>query len=350
MKNVLPKLQAILAAVLFGASAPLAKLLLGNIDPIMLAAILYLGCGLGLLLFRLIQKFIIKQTLNEANLDSKDLPWLTGAILAGGVAAPIILMISLKNTPAATASLLLNFEGVATTVIAALAFKEALGKRIWVAVAILTMASIILTWDVNGSWGFSVGAVGVIIACVFWGIDNNFTRNISAKDPTVIVTAKGIVAGTVSLIIALFSGNSIPSLKIVLAALILGFFSYGISVIMFIFAMRSLGAARTSAFFGSAPFIGTIISLILFRELPGINFILSIPVMIVGAIVILWEDHHHIHNHDRFEHNHRHTHDDNHHTHNHDKKENKEHTHFHIHDELEHEHSHVPDIHHRHLH
>jgi drug/metabolite transporter (DMT)-like permease len=257
----------------------------------------------------------MKQTLKEANLELKDLPWLTGAILAGGLAAPIILMISLKNTPAATASLLLNFEGVSTTVVAAIFFKEALGKRIWSAVGLITFASIILTWDTNGIWGISIGALGVILACAFWGMDNNFTRNISAKDPITIVTVKGIVAGIVSLVIALISGNSIPNLKIIVAALILGFLSYGISIILFIFAMRSLGAARTSAFFGSAPFIGTTISLLLFREWSGVNFILSIPVMIVGAVVILWEDHH-----------------------------------WHVHEELEHDHTHTPDIHHRHLH
>jgi len=354
MKNIFPKLQAIIAAVLFGISAPLAKFLLGNIEPVLLAALLYLGCGFGLLFLRLIQKLAIKQTAKEANLALKDLPWLTGAILAGGVAAPIILMISLNNTPAATASLLLNFEGAATTVIAAVAFKEALGKRVWAAVALITCASIILTWDTNGAWGFSIGAVGVIAACAFWGMDNNFTRNISAKDPVAIVIVKGIAAGTVSLIIALFLGNSIPGLKIVLASLILGFFSYGISIIMFIFAMRSLGAARTSAFFGSAPFIGTIISLLLFRERPEVNLILSLPVMIVGTVFILWEDHVHVHKHERLEHAHRHTHDDNHHIHEHDHEydgeKNKEHTHWHIHEELEHEHPHTPDIHHRHLH
>jgi drug/metabolite transporter (DMT)-like permease len=349
-ENIYPKLQAALAAILFGASAPIAKLLLGDIEPVLLAALLYLGSGFGLLIFKAQQKFRVKNATKEAGLSSKDLPWLVGAILAGGVVAPIILMISLKNTPAATASLLLNFEGVATSAIAVLVFKESLGKRIWAAIALITIASIILTWDAKGAWGLSVGALGVVIACAFWGMDNNFTRNISAKDPIAIVTIKGIVAGTVSLIIAFLSGSSIPSLKFVLAALILGFFSYGISIIMFIFAMRSLGAARTSAFFGSAPFIGAIISLFLFRELPGMNFILSIPVMVGGAVFILWEDHLHIHKHDGFGHDHRHKHDDNHHIHEHNGDTNIEHTHWHVHEDLKHEHSHTPDIHHRHTH
>lgn len=150
IKSVYPKLQAITAAMLFGVSAPLSKLLLGDIEPVLLAALLYLGCGFGLLLLRILQKVLTNHSAKEAALVRKDIPWLAGAILAGGVAAPIILMISLKNTPATTASLLLNFEGVATSIIAAIVFKEALGKRIWAAVVFITLASIILTWDEKG--------------------------------------------------------------------------------------------------------------------------------------------------------------------------------------------------------
>jgi len=195
--GTVPKLQAIMAAILFGASAPLAKLLLGNIQPVMLAALLYLGCGLGLFTLRLLRNLFVRSILREAGLTSPDIPWLMGAILAGGVAAPIILMFSLKNTPAATASLLLNFEGVATSLIAVLLFKEALGKRVWAAVAIITLASIVLTLDGKGAWGFSIGAAGVLLACIFWGIDNNFTRNISAKDPLLIVIIKGSRIGII---------------------------------------------------------------------------------------------------------------------------------------------------------
>jgi drug/metabolite transporter (DMT)-like permease len=350
MKNAYPKLQAIMASVLFAASAPLSKLLLGDIEPVLLAALLYLGCGFGLLFIKILRKLTIRDSSKEARLVAKEIPWLAGAILAGGVAAPIILMLSLKNTPAATASLLLNFEAVSTSVIASIAFKEALGKRIWVAVALITTASVILSWDTKGAWGFSFGAVGVILACVFWGIDNNFTRNISDKDPVSIVTIKGIVAGSVSLAIALSTGSSIPSMKAVFAALILGFFSYGISIILFIFAMRSLGAARTSAFFGSAPFVGAIISIVLFREWPGINFIFLLPVMIAGAVLILWEDHSHVHKHEMIEHEHRHVHTDNHHLNEPGDNELIEHTHWHIHKEIEHSHEHTPDIHHRHVH
>jgi drug/metabolite transporter (DMT)-like permease len=350
MKNTMPKLQALMAAILFGASAPLAKLLLGNVDPIMLAALLYFGCGLGLFIFSGLQNVIVKHEKKEAGLTINDIPWLAGAILFGGVAAPIVLMISLDKTPAATASLLLNFEGVATCVIATLAFKEALGKRIWTAITFITVASIVLTWNSNGNLGISIGAVGVVLACVFWGMDNNFTRNISAKNPLTIVTIKGIIAGIVSLVIALSTGSSIPNLKVTLAALILGFFSYGISIILFILGMRSLGAARASAFFGSAPFVGTLLSFFIFREWPGANFLLSLPIMIVGAVLILWEDHLHPHKHEMLEHEHRHTHDDSHHQHEHGGKEASDHSHWHIHSEEIHEHPHTPDIHHRHVH
>lgn len=339
-----------MAAILFGASAPLAKLLLGNIQPVMLAALLYLGCGLGLFTLRLLQNLFVRSILREAGLTSPDIPWLMGAILAGGVAAPIILMFSLKNIPAATASLLLNFEGVATSLIAVLSFKEALGKRVWAAVAIITLASIVLTLDGKGAWGFSIGAVGVLLACIFWGIDNNFTRNISAKDPLLIVTIKGIAAGSVSFVIAMFTGGSIPRFSVVFAALILGFISYGISIILFILAMRSLGAARSSAFFASAPFAGALISLLLFREWPEATFFISLPIMIVGTALIFWEDHLHLHKHERFEHEHRHIHDDGHHNHQQNDDGIKEHSHWHVHEEIEHQHSHAPDIHHRHVH
>ncbi len=348
-RNIYPKLQAILAAVLFGISAPLSKLLLNGVDPVMLAALLYLGSGFGLLFAAIIQKFTSPAE-KEAPLVRKDIPWLAGAIITGGVAAPIILMLSLKNTPAATASLLLNFEGVATSLIAVIAFKEALGKWIWTAVACITLASVILTWDASGSWGISIGAAGVMLACFFWGMDNNFTRNISAKSPLSIVTVKGISAGTVSLVIALSAGNRFPAPGIILAALALGFLSYGTSIFLFVFAMRSLGAARTSAFFGSAPFVGAIVSLIIFREWPGINLLLSLPFMIAGTILILREDHAHLHRHITIEHDHRHTHDDNHHMHAHNENDLTEHTHKHIHTNIEHAHAHSPDIHHRHEH
>lgn len=208
--------QAITAALLFGTSAPIAKLLLGDIQPVPLAAFLYLGSGIGLLVFWLLQRFKKNYIKVEASIKKEDIKWLLGAVLTGGVIAPIVLMFSLKNTPASTASLLLNFEGVSTTLIAVLAFKEAIGKRIWLATVSITIASILLSWNFNGEWGFSIGALGVLMACIMWGLDNNFTRNISTKDPLITVIIKGVGAGSVSLVIAMILHNTLPSFKIIL--------------------------------------------------------------------------------------------------------------------------------------
>ena len=191
-------LLALLAALLFGVSAPLSKLLLSDIAPMPLASLLYFGCGAGVLLFKLATAFSHKKEKTEAGMSRRDVPWLAGIILTGGVAAPVILMYSLKATPSATASLLLNFEAVATACIAAIFFKESLGKRVWISIALITAATVVLSWSDSGQWGFSLGAVGIITACLLWGIDNNLTRNISAKDPLITAIAKGFGAGTVS--------------------------------------------------------------------------------------------------------------------------------------------------------
>jgi len=354
MKNrtIGPILKAILAAALFGASAPISKLLLGEIAPTLMASFLYLGSGIGLYLQRYFQSSD-KRFNDEARLTRNDYPWLIGAVSVGGIAAPIMLMFSLKNTPASTASLLLNFEGVATTVIAVLAFKEAVGKRIWMAVLLITMASILLSWDSSGQWGFSLGAIGVLSACILWGIDNNFTRNVSSKDPLSIVIIKGLSAGTFSLILSLILGFPLPSFKFIFLAMVLGYFSYGLSIVLFIRAMRELGSARTSALFGTAPFVGVALSLLLFRENQGTLFLLSLPIMIMGAVFLLKENHEHLHKHDTTEHEHRHNHSDSHHTHGHSDDEipkNGYHSHVHKHDFLSHEHQHTPDIYHRHAH
>ncbi|MHB8125687.1 MAG: DMT family transporter [Desulfitobacteriaceae bacterium] len=351
-KNKIAVLQAIAAAALFGISAPISKLLLAEIAPVPMAALLYLGSGIGLFLWRYLQK-ADKRFSNEAKIVKNDLPWLIGAILVGGIAAPIVLMFSLKNAPASTASLLLNFEGVATTIIAGVVFKEHVGKRIWGAVLLITVASILLSWNTSAQWGFSLSALGVLTACVLWGIDNNFTRNVSAKDPLSIITIKGLSSGTFSLILALVIGQSFPHLFYVVIAMILGCFSYGFSIVLFIRAMRELGSARTSALFGIAPFLGAVLSVFLFREAQGIQFIVSLTVMIFGAVLLLKEEHMHLHKHTKFEHEHRHNHNDLHHTHFHqgDKlARDGYHSHVHQHDTTEHRHSHTPDIHHRHIH
>ena len=344
-------LQALLAAVFFGASAPLSKLLLGDVPPVLMAAFLYLGSGTGITLIQLAQKLRHPDRKNEAGLSRADLPSLTGAILAGGVAAPIVLMFSLKNTPASTASLLLNFEGVGTTLIALLAFKEAIGGRTWAAILSITLASIVLSTDFTasgGGWGFSLGALGVIGACVLWGLDNNFTRTISDKDPLAIVAWKGLLAGTFSLCLGLFLGNQLPSLLTIAAIMLMGFVCYGLSTMLFIQSMRGLGAARTSALYGTAPLAGVVLSIFIFGEIPSILFIVALFLAMGGALLLINEKHAHFHIHALLVHDHRHEHTDPSHTH--DNPSAGAHAERHEHPAEEHEHDHSPDIHHRHGH
>ena len=288
----------------------------------------------------------------EAKLAKEDIKWLAGATLAGGVIAPIILLYSLDTTPAATASLLLNFESVATTLIATILFKETMSRRAWWAILIITSASVLLSINLNTSWGFSLGAVGIVAACLFWGIDNNLTRNISAKDPIMIVTVKGFVAGIFSLILALLLGQTIPGWKIILKALALGSLSYGASITLFIIALRGLGAARTSALFSTSPLSCLALSLILFKELPGFLFFAAIPLMILGTYLLVNEKHAHKHAHEFLSHDHSHKHNDEHHEHDHENGLSIISSHTHPHDHLPNElsHHHMPDIHHRHEH
>ena len=338
-------LQALLAALFFGASAPISKLLLGDVPPVLMAAFLYLGSGTGISLIKLTQSLTSNQ--KEAGIKSPDIKWLAGAILSGGIAAPIILMISLKNTPASTASLLLNFECVATTLIAMLIFKEAISRRAWIAIAVITLASILLSTNFGNSWGISLGALGVLLACVLWGVDNNFTRNISAKDPLTIVAWKGLISGTFSLLLGLLLGQRLPALTSILSVLLLGFLSYGLSTMLFIYSMRGLGAARTSALYGTAPLAGVLLSIVIFGELPSLLFIIAAIIMLGGALLLINEEHAHSHVHTVLFHEHSHRHDD--HAHRHDEVDGV-HSHEHEHPAEEHEHGHMPDIHHRHGH
>ena len=338
-------LQALLAAIFFGSSAPIAKLLLGDISPIFLAGFLYLGSGSGVALVKLLNQIQVKE--KEAGIKSDDVKWLAGAIISGGIIAPIVLLISLQNTPASTASLLLNFEGVGTTLIALLFFKEAISRRAWFAILVITLASIFISTNFEQGFNFSLGALGIILACFLWGLDNNFTRNISGKDPLAIVAWKGLVAGTFSFLLAWDLGNSFPSLQTILWTLLLGFICYGLSTILFIRSMRGLGAARTSALYGIAPLAGVLLSIFIFGEFPSFFFIIAIILMIGGALLLINENHEHSHNHTAILHEHSHSHDDSMHRHADAKGV---HSHEHEHPAQEHEHDHTPDIHHRHGH
>jgi drug/metabolite transporter (DMT)-like permease len=348
-----PILQALGAAVLFGASAPLSKMLLQDIEPVILAGLLYLGSGVSAVILRYFRLASEKDVPVEADLTPHDIPWLAGAVIAGGILAPILLLLGLKSTPAATASLLLNLESVATVVIASFIFREAIGKRVWWAMAFISIAGIALSLDVTGRWGLSIGALAVIGACFLWGLDNNLTRNVSAKDPLAIVAIKGLAAGSFSLLLGLILGNSLPSLWIIVLAMLVGSFSYGVSITLFVLAMRSLGAARTGTLFSTAPFVGAALSLVILREQPTTLFFVSLPLMIIGVALMLSESHAHAHAHELEEHDHCHSHPDSHHLHTHDSESPEEaltHSHWHTHPPAVHVHAHTPDLHHRHNH
>jgi drug/metabolite transporter (DMT)-like permease len=356
--QIIPVLQAILAAVLFGSSAPLSKILLNDLQPITLAGLLYLGSGLFAILFSIVRKPIRnvhgQSVQTEAGLRKPDLPWLAGAIMAGGILGPILLLVGLQRTPASTAALLLNFESVATVIVAAFVFKEAIGKRIWWAIGLIAIASIILSWNASDQWGISLGAFAVLGACLMWGIDNNLTCNISAKDPMAIVMVKGFVAGGFSLALSLLLGYAVPGVETISIALLVGSLCYGASISLFVLALRNLGAARTGTLFATAPFVGVLLSFLFLREILTLQFLLSLPLMLLGTWFLLTEDHGHAHTHERLLHEHCHQHNDQHHEHNHIDDQLapypvEEHSHWHRHDN-NHSHDHVPDIHHRHDH
>jgi len=335
-------LQALLAALFFGASAPISKLLLGDVPPVLMAAFLYLGSGTGISLIKLYQRLTSNQ--KEAGIKRPDVIWLAGAIVSGGILAPIILMISLNNTPASTASLLLNFEGAGTTLIALIFFRESISRRALIAIFAITLASIFLSTSFQGGFSLSLGSLGILLACFLWGVDNNFTRNISAKDPLTIVAWKGLVAGAFSLILGLFLGQQLPALIAILSILLLGFISYGLSTMLFIYSMRGLGAARTSALYGTAPLAGVLLSILIFKDPITLLFGIAAVLMAAGALLLANEEHAHFHIHMPVVHDHIHKHEE---FHAHEET-NIAHSHEHEHPLTEHEHGHMPDIHHRH--
>jgi len=272
---------AILAAALYALNSPISKLLLEKVPPTMMAALLYLGAGFGLFIVGLVQKKTGSEA-NEVPLTKSDLPYTIGMVVLD-IAAPIFLMIGLTMTTAANASLLNNFEIVATSVIALCVFKEIIPKRLWVGIILVTVASIILSATDISSFSFSTGSIFVLLACVCWGFENNCTRKLSVKNPLQIVVIKGFCSGTGSLIIALVKEERFCGLPYILFALLLGFVAYGLSIFFYIYAQRELGAAKTSAYYAVAPFIGTALSLVIFKEIPSLSFILALIIMIIGT-------------------------------------------------------------------
>lgn len=278
---------AVLAAALYAVSMPLSKILLRHVSPMMMAAFLYIGAGTGMLLFSLIRPHI-RLTDRENRLDRKDLPY-TLAMVSLDIAAPILLMFGLKTTAAANASLLNNFEIVATAVIALLLFHEQVSRRLWFAIILVTVACMLLTIDDASSLSFSTGSLLVLAACICWGLENNCTRCISNKDPMEIVTIKGFGSGFGSLCIALCVGETFPQWQYVPSVMILGFVAYGMSIYFYTYAQRTIGAAKTSTFYAVAPFIGMLLSFAILGENITVSFIITLAIMIAGAYLATFD-------------------------------------------------------------
>ena len=272
---------AFLAAVLYAINSPFSKLLLDRISTTMMAAFLYLGAGIGLFIIGIIQRSAGKKE-KEPPLTKKELPFTVGMVILD-IAAPIFLMIGLTMTTAANASLLNNFEIVATSVIALVIFKEAISRRLWFAIVLVTVSSIILSFEDMSSLSFSYGSLFVLLACICWGFENNCTRMLSSKNPLEIVVIKGFGSGLGSFVIALIIGEKLPSIRYIACALLLGFIAYGLSIYFYIYAQRDLGAAKTSTYYDVAPFVGAGLSLLIFWDLPSLSFLVALIIMLIGT-------------------------------------------------------------------
>lgn len=348
------------AAILFGASTPLAKQLIGEESVIsssfLLAGMLYLGSGLGLMIIRLVRD----RGWKSAEIPNHEWPWLLGAITFGGVIGPFLLMIGLSYTSAATASLMLNLESVLTAVLAWVLFRENADRRLVLGMVLIIAGGAVLAWPADG-WpeveavasisNWTLGPLALAGACLAWAIDNNLTRKVSASDAVFIAGSKGMVAGVVNTSLAFAIGATAPSLSTLYSALLVGFFGYGVSLVLFVLALRELGTARTGAYFSTAPFVGAAIAITIFDEPTNLFFWLASALMVAGVWLHLTERHIHEHVHDEMLHSHRHVHDEHHlHSHEFDWDGVEPHTHEHRHQKLTHRHAHFPNIHHRHAH
>jgi len=343
---------ALLSAALFGVSTPAAKLLLGVIDPTVLAGLLYCGAGLGVALLRRVGRFaLLEAGPSEVALSRKDVPYLAGAIVAGGVVGPVLLMAGLQRTDASAASLLLTLEGVATALMAWFIFHENFDRRIALGMACLVGGAIVLSWTGQPRLSDLLGPLAIVGACVAWGLDNNLTRKVSLADPLQIVELKGLIAGPVNLTLGLVAGGQLPGVSAALLAGLVGFLGYGVSLVLFVYALRHLGTARTGAYFSTAPFLGAIAALALLQEPLTVQLVAAGLLMAVGVGLHLTEHHEHEHVHELIEHAHPHVHDE-HHQHDHAPGDppGEPHTHPHGHERLKHRHPHVPDMHHQHKH
>ena len=339
---------ALAAALLFGASTPFAKALVGSVPPILLAGLLYAGSGIGLWVVRVMRG----AGRGRANLSVAEWPWFAGAIVAGGVLGPILLMYGLTRTSAADASLLLNLEAVLTALLAWIVFRENADRRIVLGMALIVAGGVVLAWPAPGAGRTSVlGALSVAGACACWALDNNLTRQVSTSDPLFIAGTKGLVAGITNIALALALGAHLPPPAWTSAALGVGFVGYGVSLVLFVLALRGLGSARTGAYFSTAPFVGAAIAIIAFGEPVSWPFWLAAGLMAAGVWLHLTEVHEHEHAHEPLTHTHAHRHDAHHlHEHAFEWDGHEPHTHEHRHEPLVHRHPHYPDVHHRHDH
>lgn len=341
---------ALAAALLFGASTPLAKLLVGDMSPLLLAGLLYLGSGLGLGLLVLVRRARNAEAAKAMRIPGRELPWLLGAILSGGVIGPALLMWGLVQTDGATASLLLNVEGVLTAVVAWLVFKENADRHIVLGMLAIVGGGVLLSWEPGGA-ALSTGALLIVGACLAWAIDNNLTRKVSSNDAMLVACLKGLIAGMCNTGLALAFGATLPSLPAIGSSMLVGFLGYGLSLTLFVVGLRTLGTARTGAYFSVAPLFGVVISLALWPQPPSALFWAAAALMALGVWLHVRERHEHRHTHEPLEHAHQHRHDEHHrHEHAFDWNGAEPHVHAHRHEVLTHRHPHYPDIHHRHGH
>jgi len=339
------------AAFFFGMSTPFSKLFLGSVSPPMLAGLLYLGSFAGLTLASLFRRTSQPKGPREAALRGGDYIYLAGSILAGGLAAPLFLLYGLKAAEASVASLLLNLEGVLTALVAYLFFREHVGRWTWASAVVMLTASSILTYAPGtAGWQARNGPPLVLASALMWALDNNLTRELSHRDPYMIARLKGLASGAANVLIAFAAGAALPPSIPLAGSLMLGALSYGASLVLFIYALRNLGASRTGAYFGAAPFIGVAVSVALLGEGLTARIISASALMLAGLWLILKEYHEHEHTHAELCHDHAHVHDE-HHDHVHGEETAGPHSHMHTHKGLTHSHAHVPDIHHRlHIH
>ena len=338
------------SAVLFGMSTPLAKELLSTVPAVMLAGLLYVGSGVGLSVFMIGRRLLASGNAALSLPRRGEWLWLAGAIVFGGVAGPVALMYGLMTGAASTAALLLNLEAVFTAVLAWTVFRENFDRRVALGMLAIVAGGVVLAWNPGADGAISSGLLLVAAACLCWAIDNNLTRKVSGSDAMLVSALKGLVAGAVNVGLALVLGQTLPLPGVLGLAMTVGFLGYGVSLVLFVIALRHLGTARAGAYYAVAPFFGAALAVVMQGDPVTLPLISAGLLMAAGVWLHITEHHAHVHVHVQLEHTHAHAHDD-HHQHSHDNASGSEpHTHSHVHTPLAHEHAHYPDVHHRHPH